>query len=80
MELRSGVIWARVIGSLRTKIGTSIGFSPVYSSTQVASRLASGYTTGGEIEDLAGRGRMRQVTMLIGEMVVGIWNECEVRG
>ena len=80
MELRSGVIWARVIGSLRTKIGTSVGFSPVYSSTQVASRLASGYTTSGEIEELAGCGRMGQVSMLIAEMVVGIWNEWDVRG
>lgn len=67
MELGSRVIRARIISL--TNIGVSVGLSPVYGGTLVASQLGGGSTTSRELEEVAGRRGLSQVSMLMTKQV-----------
>jgi len=72
VELGCWVAWTIIIA--RTKIGVSIGVGPEFGNTQIASYLGPCLITGGEFKEYAFCGGIVQVTMLIREPVVGIWN------
>lgn len=67
MELGSRVIRARIISL--TNISVSVGLSPVNGGALVASQLGGGSTTSRELEEVAGRRGLSQVSMLMTKQV-----------
>ena len=76
MELGSRVIWARII--ILTKIVVSFGTLPPLSGTPMASQLGYCAITSGELKEISGFRGMAQVTMLIRETMIGMWDRCDM--